>query len=107
MRDQLRPQRSNADPGAGHKLEVLGDPPVEDKAALRPRLVYPFQGIAELIKSLLVERRFSEPRLAPISRRYVRAAHAQFELVAVRHELQLASRHRRADHAGAHFAAEC
>ena len=32
--DELEPQRPDADPGAGRELEVFGDAPVEDEAAL-------------------------------------------------------------------------
>ena len=55
MGDEFEPQWSDADPGAGRKLEVLGDPSVEHEAKLGIALVVELQRVAEPVIALFVE----------------------------------------------------
>ena len=56
MRDHLRTQRSDADPGAGCELEIFGKTPVEDEAFCPIVRILEFQRIADFVKAFLVER---------------------------------------------------
>ena len=104
--DQRRAGRDHAgahggeiDPGAGRELEVLADAAVEDEALGQIVGIGEFQRVADLVEALLVEglaRSF--PASLPIAGRDVGALEAQFELVAIGHELDLHARRRQADH---------
>ena len=100
MGDELDPERPDADPGAGRKLEVFGYPAVEQEAALRLAFVGEAQSVAELVVALFVEGRLGELRLAPVARGDAGAFQARFELLAVGHELHLDARIGNADNAG-------
>ena len=101
MRDQRRAQRTDADPGAGGELEILGDAAVEQQALGRIGGVLELQRVADPVKPLVVERRRGERRRAPIAGRDVGALEPRLELAFVRHELELKARQRQADVAGA------
>ena len=53
VRDQLAAQRSDADPGAGVELEILGDASVEHQAALRIGRIDEADRIAAAVKAVL------------------------------------------------------
>ena len=85
--DELEPERPDADPGAGRKLEVFGNAPVEDEAAFRVALVGEAQRVAKPVVALLVECRLGQLRLAPVAGRDARAFHPRLELARVWDEL--------------------
>ena len=100
MGDEFRPQRTDADPGAGGELEILRHPSVEQKAAFVIAVVDEAQRVTEFVEPLLVERRFGEPGLPPVAGRDARAFHPRLELAGVGDELHLDPRIGNADHAG-------
>ena len=94
-------QRADADPGAGIELEIFGDAAVEEQSEFGPRRIGKGHGIADQIEAFGIERLRGQFRRLPVARRDVRAAHAHFQLVARRHQLQFGARDRHADIAGA------
>ncbi len=99
--ERADPERAHGDPGAGGELEVLGQAAVEHDALCRLAGIGKAHGVARLVEAILVEGRAREIGPFPIAGRHVRAAHAHFELVADRHELELDAGHRHADRARA------
>ena len=73
MGDEGGAQRPDADPGAGRKLEILGEAAVEQQALGRIGRVGEFQRIADLVEAFLVEGVGREFRRAPIAGRDVGA----------------------------------
>ncbi len=94
-------QRADRNPGAGAELEVLADAAVEFEAARRRRRIREPHRVAGAVEPVFVERGAGEFGLAPVTGRDVGAAHADFEPVALGHELHRAPRQRQADIAGA------
>ena len=101
MRDKRHAQRSDADPGAGGELEVLGNAPVEKKAFGRIGGVLEFERVADFIKPFLVEGGRSDGRRAPIAGRNVGALEPGLELALLGNEFDLDTRQRQADIADA------
>ena len=97
VRDEPRPQRPDADPGAGRELEILFDPAVEDQPLGQSRAIDGAHGVAHAVEALVVERRAREVVLAPVAGRHVRTADAHLELLARRRELGVDARHRQSD----------
>jgi hypothetical protein len=67
--NEPRPQRPDTDPCARSKLEVLGDPTVEDKAPVEIRRINLAQRIAEPVVGLIVEGFGGKRGLAPVAGR--------------------------------------
>ena len=55
MRDERRAQRPDADPGAGRKLEILGEAAVEQQALGRIGRIVELERVADLVKALVVK----------------------------------------------------
>src|SRR4029453_17101405 len=82
-------QHADGDPGAGGELEILRQTPIEDNSLGWVARIGEAHGVARLVEAVLVERRARELGPFPIPGRYVRPAHAHFELVGGRDELEL------------------
>ena len=70
--NQRHAQRTDAHPGAGRKLEILGNAPVEQQAPGRIGGILEFERVADLVKSLVVKSGRSDRRRPPIAGRDIR-----------------------------------
>ncbi len=95
------PQPADVHPGSGGELEVLRQPSVERDALAGIGRIDEASRIARAIEALLVERRGGEVGPLPVAGGHVRAAHPDLVLASRRHQLDLDTRHRHADRAGA------
>src|SRR5262245_29546314 len=92
MIDEPCAQRSDTNPRPRRKLEILGDPAVEQQSFARIARVDEFQRVADLVEALFIKRIARQLILPPVSGRNMRAAQPRFHFSFVWYELQLYAR---------------
>src|SRR5262249_45968072 len=89
MRDELRTQRPDMDPGPRRQLEVFRGAAFEQQALRYVGEVYKAERVAKPVEAFVVERRGGEVGSPPVAGRNAWTAHATVELAVVGNELHL------------------
>jgi hypothetical protein len=79
------------------KLEVLGNPAIEQKSPAWIIRVDEFQSVADLVEPFRIEGLARELLLPPVAGRNVGSAQTRFELAFIRHQLEFDPGSRQAD----------
>ena len=96
-RDQLRPQRPDADPRPVRELEVFRDPAVEYETARGITFIQQADGITHSVIAFLVKGRRRELRLPPVTGRRAWPANTYLQFVLHARELHQIPRGRQTD----------